>query len=734
MTDVDERLDAPNQDEPVRSGSFAAPDAASIRASASGLPWWRRPRELRRQLAGTLVATVLASVLFVGGLNYYAASDLLDEGTQDQLIGIGEARARTIENGVDSLIGQISALSGDLGIVAALEEFGNDFDDLDSTALTSDQTATLEAHYEERVVDGYDAIGLGPVTVDEFLPADPAARYLQYHYTVAPIRAGTTPDSVVDAGDGSGYSTSHATHHDALKAMLSETAFGGDAMLVTLAGDVVYSVNKRLDLGTNLFSGPYRNSNLAGVLRDRLPRVPSGDAVIADAELYLPAQGRPVIFAAAAVKNDTATIGVLVVEVPIDAISSVTTSNQQWERFGLQTGESYVVGADLRLRSESRQWIEDPDGYLAEVDDDDLELLMSGLGSPIGLQVVDTEPARAAFDGDEYSGTSANYFGTKTFSYAAPMDVDGVDWIVIVDIPLSDARSPLFDYARRLGLVLLVILPVAAIAGLWLARRLTRPIGPVLESATAIVRGERNLDIPDYGNDEFGDLARRLRNMAEDLGEREAALQAEFEDRRALLLSVLPPRLVDDSGGIAADDRIADVATVIAVSVDASADELIDDDDRVTDLLDQVAVMQLEAIEGRNVERIRGAADSYLYVVGAGTPADGSVEALDVVTDLLQRFGELRDREDVAAHLRIGVATGPVATALLDGGSLTFGAWGLPVRQALALCAMSRSDQVLIDTSTATASGSSELIPADDVVALDSASMELFSLAPTLSA
>ncbi|MFK8025042.1 MAG: hypothetical protein AB8G26_13870, partial [Ilumatobacter sp.] len=463
-------------------------DLAALRERAASLPWWRRPRELRPQLAWTLVATALASVLLVGGLNYVAASDLLDDGTQDQLVGIGEARARTIENGVDRLIGQVSALSGDLGVVTALDELANEFDNLDAEPISADQMAALERHYQAEVVDLYDRLDLEDVTVAEFLPDNPSAQYLQYHYTVSPTLEGVDPASIADAGDGSDYSAIHALHHASLEAMLTGGLGGGDALLVTLAGDVVYSVDKRIDFGTNLIDGPHADSNLAVVLRERLTRVRAGNAVIADVELYLPAQGRPVLFAAATVKNDTEAIGVLVSEIPVEALSQVTTTGQQWELYGLQSGESYVVGADLRLRSESRRWIEDPEGYLGKVNDERLELLISELGTPIGLQEVDTKPVRTALDGDEFTGTANNYLGTKNFSYAEPIAVPGVEWVVVVDVPIRDARSPLFDYGRRLGVVLLIILPTAALIGLWLARRLTRPIGPVVATATAIVQ------------------------------------------------------------------------------------------------------------------------------------------------------------------------------------------------------------------------------------------------------
>ncbi|MDG1267048.1 MAG: HAMP domain-containing protein [Ilumatobacter sp.] len=725
MNDADEVFDVPTGE---RQRLFMSDDIDEIRERAASLPWWRRPRQLRRQLAGVLVATALASVLLVGGLNFYAAQGLLDDGTEDQLVGIGTARARTIENGVERVLARTSSVSGDLGIVDALGKFANDFAALEDEVLSAEQQAVLENFYEVNYVEPYNSLGLEEAAVEEFLPTSNAGRYLQYHYIAEPWQRGVEPSTVVDAGDGSDYSRTHARFHESLNTMLTESFGAGDAELITLGGDIVYSVDKRIDFGTNILDGPYDDSNLADVLRDRLPRVRSGSAVLADIDLYLPDGGRPVFFSAVSIKNETETIGALATEIPVAALNSITTSGQEWEKFGLQSGESYVVGGDGLLRSESRLWIEDRDEYLRKVKDEPTALLIDRLDSPIGIQNIATEPVSTALEGDEFRGTSTNYLGTRNFSYAQPIEVPGVDWVVVVDIPLKDARAPLYDYAKRLGFILLIILPVAALVGLWLARRLTRPIPVVLAAATSIADGERDLDIPDLGQDEFGDLARRLENMAEELGDREAALASEYEDRRELLLAVLPPRLIDESGSVSDSGDLADLATVVAVTVDTSTNELEEDEDRRADLLDQVATLAKAVTADRNIERVRASADGYLYLVGVGSPGGGAVEALDFVADHLRRFEDLRDREDLDIALRFGLATGPVATGVLDNGSLTFGAWGLPVRQASVLAAMSDSNEVLIDASTAAAAGDNhDLERTDELIALDAEPMDLYT-------
>ena len=84
-------------------------------------------------------------------------------------------------------------------------------------------------------------------------------------------------------------------------------------------------------------------------------------------------------------------------------------------------------------------------------------------------------------------------------------------------------------------------------------------------------------------------------------------------------------------------------------------------------------------------------------------------------------------RTNVAVLLAVVVATG-----VLDQGSLTFGAWGEPVRRALALASLATADEVLVDSTTASACARSwPFLPASDVVALDGQAMDLVRLGPT---
>ncbi|NOX29423.1 MAG: HAMP domain-containing protein, partial [Actinobacteria bacterium] len=510
-----------------------------------------------------------------------------------------------------------------------------------------------------------------------------------------------------DAGDGSSYSEVNAANAEFLET-LAETTGGGDLLLISAStGDVVYSANKRIDIGTSLLDGPYSETALSSAIADRLPQVQAGDSVLTTFEIYIPGGGNPVLFATSAVRSGTEVVGVLAVQVPVESLNAITTAGESWGDVGLGSGESYVVASDLLLQSESRLWIEDPNRYLDKTDDPELRSLLEIFGSPVGLQTVDTEAVREALEGRPFQGSTRNYLGEKTFTSSTPISVPGVRWVVVTDVPLGDALQPLNDYLFKMAIVLLLVLPSSALVGFWLAKRLTRPIAPAVEAALAVSNGERQPQLPALGNDEFGDLGRRLIKMAKELERQETALADEYENTRQLMLAVLPTHLVTADGELSDTAATSDTATVVAVSVDLDRESLDADDNEIVEAFASVARFAEDLAEQHSLDRIRVAADRFLFLAGSRQDSDGSDDALKFASALTRSVTDFGVTNDMAFVTHVGLSTGKVATGVLERGSLTFGAWGEPVRRALAIGALSQDEEILVDASTAGAAADS---------------------------
>lgn len=119
-----------------------------------------------------------------------------------------------------------------------------------------------------------------------------------------------------------------------------------DLFIISDDGTVFYTVAKEPDYGTNLRTGPYRSSGLAQLFDKTLTS--SGTVFLQDFSAYAPSNGQAAAFIGQAMQVNGRHI-VVAAQVSIDRINRVM---QIREGMG-QTGETYLIGPDNRMRSDS---------------------------------------------------------------------------------------------------------------------------------------------------------------------------------------------------------------------------------------------------------------------------------------------------------------------------------------------------------------------------------------------
>ncbi len=641
----------------------------------------RRPRTLSQRLARLLVVVAFTSVATIGGLNYFGSRLLLDTGTREVLAAIGSSQAHSIETGAQRLANQVSAAAADGSVAALTAELSDAFAELEGNGLSDTQRDELDRFYDERVVEPLRELDLAPGAVGELRPGSDAGSYLHYHY-VLPVAGGEiTAAELTDAGDESRYSRVHAVAHSNLT-RLAEALGANDILLIDVDGNVVYSTRKYVDLGVDLDdTGYYQGTRLTEATTDRLPSVPLDEPIFADYELYLPGGGRTAGFILSKVRNGSEVVGTLAVRVPLEALNQITGADRRWEQIALGRGEAYLVGGDLVLRSESRAWLEDPERFLARTDAERSDLI-AALGSPVGLQRVDTAPVRAALEGATFAGRSENYLGTPSFSYATPIDVPGLSWVVVVDVPWNDVRSPLRSFLLQLAVVLLTLVPVAAVVGVLLARRLTKPVRPLVELGRAVAAGERPAPIGTISNDEFGDLTRRFISAAARSTELEESLQQAEEQRRRALVDVLPRPLVEE--GADWTEVIETDATIIAVRLDI--EQSVAGPQPVGELAARAAAVVASLAAEHGLETVRSSADLHLLAGGLGDDSDGAEAARRFVASVADRIHDVAAQVGEHVSVHTASASGRVDATVAQTGNLAYVVWGPPVTAALDGC------------------------------------------------
>ncbi len=265
-----------------------------------------------------------------------------------------------------------------------------------------------------------------------------------------------------------------------------------DLVIISAAGDVVYSVARLGHLGRNVTRGPWAKS----VLGRAFVRAKKGRVIVTDFALYPPGGKRPAAFVAGPIKNEEGKfVGVVAVQVGTGLVNSVML-----ERGGMgRTGETYLVGADRTMRSDSRLL-------------HNRFSVAASLAKPKTGQ-VDTVAVRQALKGRQGTTILTNYAGRRVLSDYAPLDIAGMRWAIVADLDTAEA----FSAVRRLGVISLIAAIVLAalisLLALLVARSITRPLGELVEVSDAIAAGDLSRQITYEAKDELGHLAASLRTM-----------------------------------------------------------------------------------------------------------------------------------------------------------------------------------------------------------------------------
>ena len=182
-------------------------------------------------------------------------------------------------------------------------------------------------------------------------------------------------------------------------------------------------------------------------------------------------------------------------------VASRLSMNVLWDvvkdiRFG-EKGQAYVVTDTGQLIAHT-----DPKFVLANTDLRDQPQLLASLQA----------------SGQEWSGSYRSFQGVNVVAATAP--VPGTSWVVVTEVPLREAfaSSRIAFPQVWLGTTLFGILAIY-LAGLFLRRMVTGPIGELQTGAKRIGRGDWDYRIEVIREDEVGQLAAAFNVMAGELQE-----------------------------------------------------------------------------------------------------------------------------------------------------------------------------------------------------------------------
>jgi methyl-accepting chemotaxis protein len=262
-----------------------------------------------------------------------------------------------------------------------------------------------------------------------------------------------------------------------------------DLFLILPDGYIFYTAFREPDYQTNIISGKFKDSNLGDLVRNVFATNKFG---IADFAPYAPSNGTPAGFVAAPIvhPDNGETEMVVALQLSLDAINSVM---QNREGMG-ETGETYLVGSDKLMRSDS---FLDPEGHSVQA-----SFANPDKGS------VNTDAATNALAGKTDSEIIMDYNGNPVLSSYTPLAIGDTTWALIAEIDEAEAFATIFDMQTLMLIIAVVGIAAIGAAGYITAASLANPVVGMTDSMGVLAGGDLDADIPSQDRtDEIGEMA-----------------------------------------------------------------------------------------------------------------------------------------------------------------------------------------------------------------------------------
>lgn len=468
---------------------------------------------LKNKLLAALLGAGLLPLIIGGLIVNQQASEALETAAFNQLEAIREVKSREIEEYFQSIHDQLVTLSENPTTILAMETLKNSFHnqsnglDYLSEAEFENIRSRLKNFYTGQFGGEYQKQNDKTVNASALMPTEANEIYRQYRYIVENEHPLGEKDALDHAPlNGDSYDRAHQEYHPVFRSFLKKFGYYDIFLVDAKTGHIVYSVFKELDYGTSLQSGAYKNTNVARAFR-RAVESGNKDAVfLEDFERYTPSYDSPASFIASPIYNRQDLAGVLIFQLPVNRLNRVMEDHA-----GLgETGETFLVGTDRLMRSQSRFHEENTIGFLE----------------------VDTVAVEQALAGETNHQIITDYRGIEALSSYTPIDVEGLHWGLIAEIDKSEAFAAEVELHTTLAIVAVVAILAVLVITFLLLRNTQKQLGgdpsEIQQIAEAIANNnlEMELKAPDQATGVYASMSLMRDNLRESI-ERDRHIAAE---------------------------------------------------------------------------------------------------------------------------------------------------------------------------------------------------------------
>ena len=665
---------------------------------------------VKSKLMIVLVGVSLGSILVVSMLSWQRSKTDLQNTIRNQLISIRFAKADRIESFFEKVRSHVSTLSEDYMVIEAVIQFNREFDRLnnpkiladradkadeskgqngDETKIPQEWEDSLAGYYTNEFFPRLSKAVSGELKPKTYIPQSKAGKYLQYHYIANNPNPVGEKEKFLNAKDGSDYSQVHEKYHNHFRHIIEKFGYYDLFLIDFRTGDIVYSVYKETEYGTSLNTGAYQHSNLAKLV-ELVRKNPEHQTVqIVDFEFYRPSYAAPALFFGVPIYDGPQIVGILAVQLPIDELDNIMTAKRRWKEVGLgESGETYLVGSDSLMRSNSRFLIQDPEEYikvLSEIGTPQEKIrLIEEFNTSILLQNIETEASRAALQAKDGTEIIKGYRNVSVLSSYLPLKIQGLDWAIISEIDLSEAYKPL--KALQIYIFKTTVIVIVCVTGIFSVATSTflKPFKQLILGLRQISEGQSDVLLEIESDDEFGEANEKFNETVGRISKLNELLEEKTHENELLLSNILPDSIIErlQEGEKQIADNIQ-LATIMFARLEGLNQIGNGDIKQVAIVLSELISAFDRAALTHEVSKLKSNGDLYIASCGvAKQRLDSTKRMMAFAIDMFNITHRFNNQHDVNVRISMGIDDGPLVAAVLGTEKFSYDVWGETVSVA----------------------------------------------------
>lgn len=279
--------------------------------------------------------------------------------------------------------------------------------------------------------------------------------------------------------------------------------------LMNNKGDILYSITKEDDYGTNLLDGKYSKTKFATAYKKTLK---NATLTFSDVQRYEPSNNQLTAFINAPLIDENGDIiGVFSIQIRYDSFLSFVKRSNDFL--------SYFVGSDRYLKSKIKS---------------DNDILDSRL-TPQQFSVFNDEELH----NKKYCDTPVEYtniFNRNVIGVHYHIDIFDVKWILVSEIDKEMLFKSTNELTKHMLISVVILIFALVFISLFISKKITKPIERLTKANTMFADGKRDIQvITSNENKELSQLTISFNNMIASINKNENELKKQTKNAQVAL-------------------------------------------------------------------------------------------------------------------------------------------------------------------------------------------------------